>query len=187
MTRILAWLCILCSVLTPVLAQVPKEETWKTADGGQFRLLNDNRPRVLFFLMTDCPIANLYAPEIGRFLGEYESKKVSVSIVYVDTGITAEAAKHHGKEYKLPSNSVLDPSHSLAKAVGATVSPEAVVLDAKGSVVYSGRIDDRVVDYGKVRTKPTRQDLRMAVDQLLQGKRVEKSRTKAIGCIFRKP
>lgn len=137
--------------------------------------------------MTDCPIANLYAPEIGRLMDEYSRKGIDSSIVYVDSGVTAESAKRHGMEYKLPSNSVLDPGHSLAKYLGATVSPEAVLLDPKGKVVYTGRIDDRVVDYGKVRPKPTRQDLRVAMDQLLEGKAIVKPRTKAIGCIFRKP
>jgi hypothetical protein len=49
-------------------------------------------------------------------------------------------------------------------------------------VLYRGRIDDRVADFGKRRVEPTRRDLRLALDAILAGKPVPARRTKAVGC-----
>jgi hypothetical protein len=62
------------------------------------------------------------------------------------------------------------------------VSPEAALLTPSGEIVYRGRIDDRVADFGKRRVQPTRRDLRLALDAFLKGKPIPARRTKAIGC-----
>jgi hypothetical protein len=130
-------------------------------------------------------MANLYAPEIKRIIDDYSGKGINFSLVYVDPAITREGAKQHLNEFGLGGQALLDPTHSLAKRVGATVSPEVVVLNPAGKVIYRGRIDDRVSDYGKVREKPRRRDLRISLDFALKGKAIPDPRTKAIGCIFR--
>src|ERR1700674_1680278 len=42
------------------------------------------RATVLFFIATDCPISNFYAPEIQRICGEYGTKGVACSLLYED-------------------------------------------------------------------------------------------------------
>src|SRR4051812_13136377 len=37
---------------------------------------------VLFFVSTDCPVANGYAPEIQRICGAYAGKGIACSLVY---------------------------------------------------------------------------------------------------------
>ena len=49
-------------------------------------------------------------------------------------------------------------------------------------LLYRGRIDDRVADFGKRRVEPTRRDLRLALDDILAGKPVQTRLTKAVGC-----
>jgi hypothetical protein len=56
------------------------------------------------------------------------------------------------------------------------------VLSPSGDVLYRGRIDDRVADFGKRRVEPTRRDLRLALDAILAGKPVQARLTKAVGC-----
>ena len=169
-------------------SQMAPQSEWQTATGAKVNpFAARSKPSVLIFQMTDCPISNLYAPEIGRIIADYSAKGVSFFRVYVDQDLSAKSALTHGKEYGLQSPIILDPRMALAKRVGATVSPEAVVLDPKGKVVYRGRIDDRVVDYGKVRDQARRQDLRIALNQTLAGEPVTQPKTTPIGCIFRKP
>ncbi len=159
---------------------------WLNGSGKRVNPLAPRKqPSVLLFLMTDCPMANLYAPELKRIINEYSGKGIAFSLVYVDGTITPADVKRHTNEYGLTGQTLLDTVHSLAKRVGATVSPEAVVLNPAGKVVYCGRIDDRVAAYGKVREEPTRRDLRLTLDLMLKGKAIPNSRTKAIGCIFR--
>lgn len=168
--------------------QSATKSEWQTATGAKVNpFAVRTKPSVLIFQVTDCPISNLYAPEIGRIIADYSAKGVSFSRVYVDPDLSAKSALTHSKEFGLRSPVILDPQMTLAKQVGATISPEAVVLNAKGKVVYRGRIDDRVVDYGKVRDQARRQDLRIALTQTLAGEPVTQPKTTPIGCIFRKP
>lgn len=137
---------------------------------------------VLFFVMHECPVANGYAPEIARIMSEYSGKGLRSFVVYVENDLTPAKAREHARDYGFKLGAVLDPQHLLVKLAGATMSPEAAVLSPKGEVLYRGRIDDRVTDFGKRRVEPTRRDLRLALDAILAGRSVSDRLTKAIGC-----
>ncbi len=76
----------------------------------------------------------------------------------------------------------MDPRQELLKKVKATVTPEAVVVDGHGKVLYLGRIDDWYEDFGKQRYSATTHELRDALDEILAGKKVTTPVTKAVGC-----
>jgi hypothetical protein len=135
---------------------------------------------VLFFLTTECPIGNRYAPEISRIVRDYQTRGVTSHAVYAHEAAAEVTA--HLREYQLPLAAVLDPELKLAKLTGATVTPEACVLSPAGEILYRGRIDDRAVKIGTVRLEPTVRDLRLALDAVLAGKPVAEKFTKAIGC-----
>ena len=145
------------------------------ADSGQ-------RATVFFFIMHECPVANGYAPEISRVMTEYGAKGVRCFVVYVESDLVPEKARQHARDYGYKSGALLDPRHLLVKAAGATISPEAAVFSPSGEVLYRGRIDDRVADFGKRRVEPTRRDLRLALDAILAGKPLQARLTKAVGC-----
>lgn len=137
---------------------------------------------VLFFITTDCPIANSFAPEIQRIIAEYQPRGVAFSIVYTDLSQTPEQAKRHAAEYGYESPVQVDVGRVLSRRHGVTVTPEAVVLGAGGARVYRGRIDDRYLAPGQYRMKPTTRELRDAIDAVLAGRPVAVAETKAPGC-----
>ena len=137
---------------------------------------------VLVFMTVDCPIANRYSPEISRLATEFAAKKVEFYRVYVDTSVKADAIERHGKEFKYPCPAFVDTKHPVVNAIGATVTPEAAVLDSKGILRYRGRIDDRYVEHGKPPKTEYRRDLREAVLEVLAGKEVSVKQMPAIGC-----
>lgn len=146
-------------------------------------VVDDGRKATLFFfLMHECPVANAYAPEISRLQAEYGERGVRSYVVYIEDDLPVAKAREHAREYGFKAGSLLDPSHLLVKATGATVSPEAAVLSPTGELLYLGRIDDRVAAFGKRRVEPTRRDLRLALEAVLAGKKVGTRRTKAVGC-----
>lgn len=148
---------------------------------------SDGRVAVLFFMTTDCPIANAYAPEVNRIVDEYGKKGVNFYIVDVDYGLSTGEAIKHAKDYGYTFRTILDPLHTLAGLAGATASSEAVVVGPRGAIVYRGRIDDRAVGYGKIRPKPTRRDLRLTLDAVLAGKAPPLAKTPCVGCIISAP
>lgn len=140
---------------------------------------------VLFFLTTECPIGNLYSPEITRIVEQYKKQGVTCLAVYAHEK-AAEVQKHQ-RDYKLSLRALLDPEVKLAKFTGATVMPEACILGHDGEILYRGRIDDRAVKFGTVRPAPRVRDLRLALDAVLAGNPVAKKVTKPIGCYISFP
>jgi len=137
---------------------------------------------VFLFLLRDCPVSNVYAPEITRIHKEYSKKGVALYLVHPDRDTDANSALAHASEYKLSAPVVLDHDHKLTHLAKAEVTPEAAVFDAQRRLLYRGRIDNLYADFGKKRFKPTRRDLRDTLDALLAGKRLAKRTTEAIGC-----
>jgi len=137
---------------------------------------------VFVFLLRDCPVSNVYAPELTRIHKAYSKKGVALYLVHPDRDTDAKAARAHASEYKLSAPVVLDHDHKLTRLAKASVTPEAAVFDAKARLLYHGRIDNLYADFGKKRFKPTQRDLRDTLDALLAGKRLAKRTTEAIGC-----
>jgi hypothetical protein len=142
----------------------------------------ESRANVLFFVRTDCPISNGYAPEISRIEQQYGPEKINFYLVYAMRDLSDAAAHGHMKEYKLTGPAIIDRKHELVKAVGATVTVEAAVVGRDGKLIYLGRIDDQYAGLGKPRTVVTTHELRDALDAVVEGKEPKVSRKKAVGC-----
>ncbi len=138
---------------------------------------------VYFFITNDCPISNAFAPEIHRICSDYQPKGAKCELVYVDPALTEEAARSHAAQYGHKGYPfVVDRQHELVKKTGATITPEAAIVNAHGDVLYRGRIDNSFAKLGVSKHTPTELDLRNALDASLAGKPVPHPRTKALGC-----
>jgi hypothetical protein len=138
---------------------------------------------VFLFTSTDCPISNRFAPEVHRLATAYAPQGVLFRLVYVNPAEDATAIREHmaAFAYAGATEAIRDSKHALAKFVGATITPEAVVY-AGGRVAYRGRIDDRYVDLGLERPAATTHDLAEALAAVLAGKPVPHPTTQAVGC-----
>ena len=140
------------------------------------------RASVLFFITTDCPISNGYVPEMNRIAQDYASRGVRVYAVMADTSIPLAEVRKHSQEYGFTFPVLLDPKQTLVHFTAASITPQAAVISPGGSMVYLGRIDNRVEGFGQQRQQATQHDLRDALDDVLAGKPVARPATKAIGC-----
>lgn len=140
---------------------------------------------MLFFVATDCPVSNAYAPEIQRVCSAYRSKGVSCALVYEDAHVTSAEVRQHVAEHRYQNiPAAIDADASVAVRVQASVTPETVLIDRAGAVRYRGRIDDFYVAFGRSRQVVTVHDLRDALDAVLAGKPVAKPVTEPIGCFI---
>lgn len=149
---------------------------------GQAPFSNSQHIQVLVFARIDCPITNRYAPELQRIGAEFADKGVDFWIIYPDPAETPEGIETHMAQYKLPGKWIRDPKHEWVKKAEATTSPQAAIFDKGHHLIYSGRIDDRYVDFGKSRQNPQIHDLEDAISATLAGKPVAHPRTHAVGC-----
>ena len=136
---------------------------------------------VLIFVRTDCPIANRYAPEITR-LSAAHSSDASFWMVYPDKRETSEAIRKHELEYHLALPVLRDPQRELLKRAQVSVTPEAAVFDAKGRLVYHGRIDNWFEDFGRARPAPTTHELADAIAVAVSGRPATLPSVAAVGC-----
>jgi hypothetical protein len=139
---------------------------------------------LLFFVMSDCPIANQYAPEVQRICTAYGSKGVRCFLVYVDPAMKTADIRKHMKDFKYTWPAILDSGHNLVEKAGATIVSEVAVFSNGGKLKYRGRIDDRYAALGKPRQVVTERDLANALDALIAGRDVTNSRTEAFGCFI---
>jgi len=137
---------------------------------------------LLFFVTTDCPVANSYVPEMNRIRDAYAARGVLIYAVEAETTTPEGEVARYAKDYRYGFPLLLDPRQVLVNLSGATVTPEAVVLSPEGKVLYHGRIDNRVEDFGKQRPQATEYDVRDALDAVLAGRPVARPATKSIGC-----
>jgi hypothetical protein len=143
---------------------------------------------VLLFISSDCPISNNYAPEIAAICGRYAARGIDCLLLYEDARINSAAARDHRKAFSLGDlPAAIDADRTIAGAAGATITPEAAVIDRQGTVRYRGRIDDVYLALGRRRHAPTTRDLRDAVDAVLSDRGVTRPRTEATGCYIAPP
>lgn len=140
------------------------------------------RAIVVFFVLTDCPISNGYVPEMNRIAREYAQRGIRTYAVAADLDKASTELKKHATEFGYAFPVLIDPKQQFVRLAGASVTPEAAILDSKGGVLYLGRIDNRAPDIATRRPQPTEHDLRRALDSVIAGKPVTPARTTAVGC-----
>ena len=181
MPRVLPWIVLCCTAV--LFAVAPTFQLRDTL--GQLHTpaeWNGAKAILLFFVTTDCPVANSYVPEMNRIHDAYAPRGVRVFAVQSDTTIPDANVARYARDFHYGFPLLLDSRQMLVRLANATVTPQAAVLSPEGKVLYLGRIDDRVADFGKQRFQPTEQDLRAALDQVLSGRPVAHPLTKSIGC-----
>lgn len=136
---------------------------------------------VLIFVRTDCPIANRYAPEIARLSAAHASDAV-FWMVYPDKRESVDEIRKHQTEYHLALPVLRDPQGALMKRAQVSVTPEAAVFDARGRLVYHGRIDNWFADFGRSRPVATTHELVDAIAAAESGHPETLPSVPAVGC-----
>jgi thioredoxin-related protein len=136
---------------------------------------------VLIFVRTDCPIVNRYAPEIQR-LRDAHVADAAFWMVYPDRKETSEVIREHQRAFRLTLPVLRDADRRLMKRAEVSVTPEAAVFDAKGRLVYHGRIDNWFEDIGRARPAPTTHELADALAAARSGHPQSLPSVPAVGC-----
>lgn len=159
---------------------------WSLQDFARFKFL------VVVFSCNHCPTAQAYEDRLIRVCLDYESKGVGLVMVspnspkalnlaemgYSDLGDTLEEMKIRAKDKKFPFPYLYDgDDQKTSVAYGPVATPHVFIFDEKRLLQYAGRVDDKEKPgSGKA------EDLRNALDALLDGKKPSPATTKVFGC-----
>jgi thiol-disulfide isomerase/thioredoxin len=162
---------------------------------GRYYQLDDFKDSpilVIIFTCNHCPTAQAYEDRIIQFTHEYKEKGVSVVAImpnssysllpeecgYTDLDDTYASMIIRAKDKKFNFPYLYDgDNEAVSIQYGPTATPHSFVFNKNRKLAYVGRLD--------ASEKPgtgNAEDLRAAVDALLQGKPVEKTENKAFGC-----
>ena len=144
--------------------------TLRGPDGQQHDLAAPaNGLSVLVFYSSECPISNAYSPTLGVLAAAFPAERVKWVGVCIDPDLSDADVRAHARDFNLKFPVVRDRQGTLARRMGATMTPEAFVVDANGHVRYHGRIDDQFAKRGVRKANPSGNELSDAVTALLKG------------------
>lgn len=138
---------------------------------------------LVVFTCNHCPWAKAWQGRIVELGNTYAKRGVGVILVNSnDPEAYAEDAfavmQERSKQLKMAVPYAVDATSDLARAFGASHTPEAFLFDREGKLVYHGGIDDNAKEPAKVKERW----LKNALEATVRGKPVAVSETKALGC-----
>lgn len=138
---------------------------------------------VIFFTCNHCPYVK-GSDEVTRKTVERYHKK-GVAFVGINSNsketYSDDSFEHmveRMKAHHFPWVYLYDESQKIALAYGALRTPHFFVFDKDRKLVYCGRAVDSPRDASKI----TRNDLEIALDELITGKKISTPLTNPIGC-----
>ena len=167
----------------PAIGTVIDGFTLPDADGASHTLasLKGKNGTVIIFIATKCPVSNAYNDRMEKVFEDYKAKGFNVIGINSNNTEPSAEVKSHATEKGLKFTILKDDGNKIADRFGANATPEAYLLDAKGKLVYHGRIDNSREPAGV-----DSNDLRAAMDEVLAGKPVTKTEAKAFGCTIKR-
>lgn len=143
--------------------------------------LGEHDATVIVFTANTCPLVQRFMPVLVALHEEYRERGVQFLTINAAPGEGIIEMAEFALEYEVPFHIGKDFTGEAVAALGFTRTPEAVVLDRDRVLRYRGRIHDQF-RLGGVRPEPSREDLRMAIEDVLAGRPVEVPTTPVDGC-----
>ncbi len=160
----------------------------KNVDGKMISLgdWKDAKGFILIFDCNTCPYSKAYNDRILELNKKYSTQGFPVVAINANdhsssSGDSFEAMVSYAKKKGYTFPYLVDETQEVARTYGATNTPHVFVLKRTGGqlkVAYIGTIDDNARNASSV----TKKYVEDAVDELLAGKAVSNTKTKAIGC-----
>ena len=139
--------------------------------------------KIFIFLAPDCPVSLYYIPELRNIHQEW-NHKIKIIGVIPGTAASAEECQNFKSQYPLPFEVFRDSKMEYVKRWGAEVTPEVVLVDGDGQILYRGAINDAQPELGIKRNVIQRRYLRETLLALEAQRPLPYSHVRAVGCFI---
>jgi peroxiredoxin len=197
MKRLLLIMFVMVSTITIALSQGYKigdkaaDFRLKNVDGKMVSMADyhDAKGFVVIFSCNHCPYVIAYEDRMIELHNKYAPKGFPVIAINPNDPVAQpqdsyEKMIERANEKKFPFAYLFDDGQKVYPVYGATRTPHVYLLSKRGGdliVEYIGTIDDNYKDASEVKEK----FLETAIDELLSGKKLSVTETKAIGCTIK--
>lgn len=139
---------------------------------------------LIMFICAHCPYVQHVKLQLARIGKDYQDQNIAiVAVSSNDASTYPEDSPENLKEmalecgFKFPL--CYDETQETARAYGAVCTPDFFLFDENRKLVYRGQMDDSRPGNRK---PVTGQDLRKALDAVIQGKAIDFEQKPSLGC-----
>lgn len=170
------------------LGQAAADFSLKGVDGKTYSLADFAAAEalVVIFSCNHCPYVKAYEDRMIAIQKDFLAQGARFAVInsndsvnYPEDSFENMSRRAKDKGFNFPY--LHDETQAVARAYGATHTPQLFVFDDKRRLSYAGKIDDNWEDAARVKE----QFLRDALDAIVAGKRPKVSQTHAIGCTIK--
>ena len=165
---------------------IPKVDVEMKNVDGRMLSINDvkgEKGTLVIFSCNHCPFVKAWQDRIVELGNTYSQKDIGVILInsndpqrYPSDDFSHMKKQAEREGYEFPY--VVDATSDVARAFGASRTPEAFLFNAEQKLVYHGAIDDNVHKPEQV----TQRYLRDALKAVVQGKQLPVKETRSVGC-----
>jgi thiol-disulfide isomerase/thioredoxin len=173
----------------PIGSEIPMaERVMENANGSATSIAQQVRPRgvAVMFWCNTCPWVRRYEDRVSALVREFSDAGVGFIAVNPNDpvafpGDNFDAMRALVAEAGYPFAYVVDEGSEMARAFGATRTPQIFLFNSDGRLVYEGTIDDSPSDPGEVEQA----FFRDALERMIAGEPIQVEKTKAFGCTIK--
>lgn len=149
-----------------------------------FKDIKGENGTIVMFICNHCPFVKHVIDELVKIGKEYMPKGIGMVAINSNDVVnypedSPEKMIEFANQYDFPFAYLYDESQQVAKAYNAACTPDFNLFDASDNCVYRGQLDG---------SRPgnnipvSGDDLRTALDQVLNGEAVPETQIPSIGC-----
>jgi thioredoxin-related protein len=174
----------------PIGSKMPNADIKMKDVQGKEISLNDAKKEnglLVMFSCNTCPYVIKNQQRTNQIARYTLDKKIGVILINSNEAQrngddSYEAMKQYAQQQGYKWAYVVDKSSTMADAFGANKTPECYLFDKEGKLVYHGAIDDNPAD----ETGITRNHLKEAVNEMLNGKEIVVKTSRSVGCTIKR-
>ncbi len=174
------------SNMMPLGTKAPNFTLVDAKDGQQKSLTNlsGDVGTLVMFICNHCPFVIHINEQLVKLANDYVSEGISCIAIssndaknYPQDG--PDIMQQHAKDNHYPFPYLYDETQDVAKAYDAACTPDFFLFDDELTLVYAGQLDNSRPGNGKL---VTGNDLRAAIDALVNNQSVNTLQKPSMGC-----
>jgi hypothetical protein len=171
---------VLLAILPEAVSAMPRYVK-VSLDGVDVSFPDDSaKATVLIFLSAKCPCSASHESDLAKLVQQYHPLGFQFIGIHSNQDENSVLTKAHFQSAKLPFPVIEDPGARLADDFKALKTPHVFIVKS-GEILFQGGVDDSAEA-----SNAKKHYLSDALKQLSEGRAIETSRARALGCAIKR-